>query len=159
MLRNAVLVGCKLGTELLQRVTTESGGKKWEEGIAFLTTALEDAATYLEEAPADVPDIDSVAQWYILLMILIRDQISDDLREVQVGCPESTVVFLMSSPPRLLLCSARRHQHRTLWRIQQISRHPYSEDIPMPPPTTHRQTIHGCYPNLRTPVRANIRSG
>ena len=62
------------------------GDKKWEEGIAFLTSALEDAKTYMEEAPPDNRHMKNVLYWYIMLTITLRgSEMSADLQELAVS--------------------------------------------------------------------------
>jgi hypothetical protein len=72
-----------MGICLLQ--TAVVGDKKWEEGVAFLTSAMDDAKTYVDEAPPDSRHMQKVLYWYILLTLALRGpEISEDLRELQV---------------------------------------------------------------------------
>lgn len=71
-----------LGIEILQQMPGV-GDQKWYEGIAFLHSALEDAKTYIAEAPPDNRNMKNVLYWYILLMVTIKD-LSPDLRELEV---------------------------------------------------------------------------
>ena len=52
MMQRAVERGGDMGIKILQD-TPDTGDKKWEEGIAFLMSALEDAKTYIEQTPPD----------------------------------------------------------------------------------------------------------
>lgn len=72
-----------MGIRLLQSAVT--GDKTWEEGVAFLTSAMDDAKTFVEEAPPDSRHMPKVLYWYILLTLAIKGpEISEDLRELQV---------------------------------------------------------------------------
>jgi len=62
----------------------EAGDKKWEEGTAFLMSALEDAKRFMQEAPPDNRHMKNVLYWYILLSLLIKETVSPDLRELDV---------------------------------------------------------------------------
>lgn len=85
--------------QLLQRAVEHAGGmgiialhqsghgesQKWEEGMAFLTSALEDATTYIEEAPPDIRAMKNVLYWYILLTLAMHGaDIKEDLSGLQV---------------------------------------------------------------------------
>jgi len=68
------------------------GDKKWEEGVAFLTSALEDSKIYVEQAPPDSKHMKNVLYWYILLNLAIRGpEMSEDLQglRVRLGFPLS----------------------------------------------------------------------
>ena len=58
---------------------------KWQVGVAFLQSSLEDAKRFLEEAPPDNRYMKNVAYWFILLTIVVSEKISPDLREIEVG--------------------------------------------------------------------------
>lgn len=98
MMQRAVEHAGDMGIKLLQDLP-DAGDKKWEEGIAFLMSALEDAKTYVNEAPPDNRHMKNVGYWYILLSILIREKLSPDLRELDVGR------LLCPSKPRLICYS------------------------------------------------------
>lgn len=56
-----------------------------EESMAYIASGLEDAATYIAEAPPDSWYLKSVLQWHIVLTLLNRGgEINRDLREVKV---------------------------------------------------------------------------
>lgn len=84
MMQRAVEHAGDMGIKILQDIPYEEN-KKWEEGIAFLMSALEDARTYIEQAPPDNRHMKNVSYWFILLSVLIKDNLSSDLRELQVG--------------------------------------------------------------------------
>ncbi|KAJ3566372.1 hypothetical protein NP233_g7052 [Leucocoprinus birnbaumii] len=100
LLYRAVDHAATLGLEILGQMP-EVGDNKWYEGIALLHSALEDAKTYISEAPPDNRNMKNVLYWYILLMITIKD-LDPDLHEIEdaikkleitdeimrlVGCP------------------------------------------------------------------------
>jgi hypothetical protein len=83
LLHRAVDHAGDMGICLLQAAVV--GDKKWEEGVAFLISALDDAKTYVEEAPPDSRHMKKVLYWYILLTLAMKGpEISEDLRELQV---------------------------------------------------------------------------
>jgi hypothetical protein len=82
MMQRAVEHAGDMGVKLLQEVP-DVGEKKWEEGIAFLTSAVEDAKTYVEGAPPDNRHMKNVGYWFVLLTMLIKDDLSPDLRELR----------------------------------------------------------------------------
>lgn len=83
MLQRAVDHAGDMGIKILQDMP-EAGDKKWEEGTAFLMSALEDAKRFMEEAPPDNRHMKNVLYWYILLSLLIKETVSPDLRELDV---------------------------------------------------------------------------
>ena len=85
MMQRAVEHAGEMGIQILQEAS-DAEDKKWVEGIAFLTSAMEDAKTYIAEAPPDNRHMKNVSFWYILLHITMTEEMSADLREVQVGC-------------------------------------------------------------------------
>lgn len=83
LLHRAVVHAGDMGIILLQ--TAVAGDNKWEEGVAFLTSAMDDAKMYVEEAPPDSRHMKNVLYWYILLTLAINGSvISKDLHELQV---------------------------------------------------------------------------
>lgn len=83
LLHRAVDHAGNMGICLLQ--AAGAGDKKWEEGVAFLTSALDDAKTYVEEAPPDSRHMKKVLYWYILLTLAMKGpEISEDLGQLQV---------------------------------------------------------------------------
>lgn len=83
LMQRAVGHAGDMGLSLLQEARV--GDHKWAEGIAFLTSALEDARIYVEEAPPDNRHMRRVLYWRILLDLAINGHnFGDDLRELQV---------------------------------------------------------------------------
>lgn len=82
MMQRAVEQAGEMGIQILQ--DSSEGDRKWEEGIAFLTSALEDSKTYISQAPPDNRHMKNVLYWNILLRITTDDEISGDLRELEV---------------------------------------------------------------------------
>ncbi|KAJ7089251.1 hypothetical protein B0H15DRAFT_840062 [Mycena belliarum] len=82
MMQRAVDQAGEMGIHILQDSASE-GDKKWEEGIAFLTSALEDSKTYIAHAPPDNRHMKNVLYWNILLRVAIEEDISPDVRELQ----------------------------------------------------------------------------
>lgn len=83
LLQRAVEHAGNMGIMLLQD-SPDTSGKTWEEGIACLLSASEDAKTYVDEAPPDSRHMKNVGYWYLLLSILLRKDLSPDLRELEV---------------------------------------------------------------------------
>lgn len=84
MMQRAVEHAGDMGIKILQD-TPDAGNDKWEEGIAFLMSALEDAKIYIEQAPPDNRHMKNVSYWFILLSVAIKDNLGPDLHEIQVG--------------------------------------------------------------------------
>ncbi|GLB39184.1 putative MYND finger [Lyophyllum shimeji] len=83
LMQRAVEHAGNMGIQILQE-SPAAGKGRWEEGIAFLMSALEDAKTFVEEAPPDNRHMNAVLYWYILLTITINGPgSSTDLRELQ----------------------------------------------------------------------------
>ncbi|KAF8899811.1 hypothetical protein CPB84DRAFT_1780041 [Gymnopilus junonius] len=103
MMQRAVTHAADMGTRLLQEMP-EVGDKKWEEGIAFLTSALEDARSYLDGAPPDNRYMKNVGYWYVLLSMLIREDLSPDLQELKDNLEKLKIAeqfshFIGTPPP------------------------------------------------------------
>lgn len=72
------------------------GAKKWEEGVAFLNSAYEDAKTYINDGPPDMRGMKGVLQLYILLSVAIRGpELSMDLKELRVRSPSFSLTQTM----------------------------------------------------------------
>lgn len=85
LMQRAVVHAGDMGIRILQD-SPAAGKAKWEEGIAFLMSALDDAETFVAQAPPDNRHMNPVLYWYILLMITINEAtLSTDLRELQVS--------------------------------------------------------------------------
>ncbi|RDB27508.1 hypothetical protein Hypma_003895 [Hypsizygus marmoreus] len=83
LMQRAVEHAGDMGIQILQESPT-AGKAKWEEGIAFLMSALDDAKVFVEQAPPDNRHMNAVLYWYILLTIAIKGpELSTDLRELQ----------------------------------------------------------------------------
>lgn len=73
-----------LGLAKLQ--TCRAGDAEYSEGVAFLTSALEDAKAFVDEAPPDTRHMSSMISWYIVLTIAMRGpELSLDLKELNVS--------------------------------------------------------------------------
>ncbi|CAK5268828.1 unnamed protein product [Mycena citricolor] len=83
LMQRAVDHAGDFGIRILQGAAAVEGGHKWEEGIAFLMSALEDSETYIAEAPPDNRNMRNVLYWNILLRIAMDEHVSSDLRELQ----------------------------------------------------------------------------
>ncbi|KAJ6572053.1 hypothetical protein B0H19DRAFT_1132370 [Mycena capillaripes] len=82
MVQRAVEHAGEMGMRILQEASS-ADDKKWVEGIAFLTSALEDSKKYISHAPPDNRHMKNVLYWYILLRITMEEDMSEDLREIQ----------------------------------------------------------------------------
>ncbi|KAH0833373.1 hypothetical protein J3R83DRAFT_12474 [Lanmaoa asiatica] len=61
------------------------GDQKWEQGQAFLSSALDDAQVYLTQAPPDMRHRKSILYWYIVLSLAEKGpELSTDLHELKV---------------------------------------------------------------------------
>ena len=83
LMQRAVQHAGDMGHRLLQEMP-EAGERRWEEGIAFLMSALDDAKAYIEGAPPDNRHMKNVGYWYVLLTILLEENLSPDLKELKV---------------------------------------------------------------------------
>lgn len=98
LMQRAVEHAAEMGMQKLQNMDpTEEG---WEVGVAFLTSALQDAKQFLAEAPPDARYKKNVAYWFILLTIVLNETVSLDLREIQVS--SKSLIYL----PRVVLTHA-----------------------------------------------------
>ena len=94
MMQRAVEHAGDMGVKLLQEVP-DVGEKKWEEGIAFLASAVEDAKAYVEGAPPDNRHMKNVGYWFVLLTMLTKDDLSPDLRELSVRFFPRVTLFII----------------------------------------------------------------
>lgn len=77
MMQRAVDHAGDLGLRILQDGVAEA---RWGEGLALMTSALEDAKIFVQEAPPDNRHMKSVLQWFILLSIALKGpEMSEDL--------------------------------------------------------------------------------
>ncbi|KAJ3553888.1 hypothetical protein NP233_g12543 [Leucocoprinus birnbaumii] len=81
LLKLAVQRAGTLGLETLRK-GAKIGGSDWYEAMAYFRCALEDAKTYIAEAPPDGVNMRPVLGWYIILMVTMTD-LSPDLRELE----------------------------------------------------------------------------
>ncbi|GBE89126.1 hypothetical protein SCP_1501290 [Sparassis crispa] len=64
----------------------KAGGKDYSEGVAFLMSALEDAKTFIAEAPPDSRNMQIILNWYIILTIALQGpEISTNLAELDLA--------------------------------------------------------------------------
>lgn len=64
------------------------GDSAYTEGIAFLTSALEDAKIFIAEAPPDNRNMEAVLSWQILLTLALRgNELNYNLQEFDVSLP------------------------------------------------------------------------
>ncbi|KDR72532.1 hypothetical protein GALMADRAFT_228823 [Galerina marginata CBS 339.88] len=80
LLEYAIENGAYVGSGQLQQ-TRNLDHPSWKEGIALLTSAIDDAKAYIESAPPDEPYMRNACSWYVLLRILVAPDISPDLSE------------------------------------------------------------------------------
>ncbi|KAJ3776438.1 hypothetical protein FB446DRAFT_682836 [Lentinula raphanica] len=72
LLRRAVELAADYGLCYFQADHEDQGKMKWEEGIAFLMSALEDSETFIDEAPPDNPYMIVMLYWNIILTITMQ---------------------------------------------------------------------------------------
>ncbi|KAF8180415.1 hypothetical protein BJ912DRAFT_632089 [Pholiota molesta] len=112
MMQRAVQHAGEMGMRLLQEMP-EVGDKKWEEGIAFLYSALDDANAYMAEAPPDNRHMKNVGYWHVLLTILLADNLSPDLHELKPSLERLKIAdqfseFIGIPPPKTNLRLAQQ---------------------------------------------------
>ncbi|KAF5340216.1 hypothetical protein D9611_007973 [Ephemerocybe angulata] len=85
LMQRAVEHSAELGLTTLQEVRSngEDGDNKWAVGVAFLTSALEDARRYIQEAPPDSRYMKNVTYWFVLLTAVVSETVTEDLSEVK----------------------------------------------------------------------------
>ncbi|KAG9314772.1 hypothetical protein JVU11DRAFT_3855 [Chiua virens] len=60
------------------------GDYRWEQGQAFLSSALDDAQIFIAEAPPDMRHRKNILFWYFLLTLAVKGpELSTDLRELK----------------------------------------------------------------------------
>lgn len=98
LLSRAVEIAGNLAICRIQESTI--GDRKWDEGHAFLSSALDDAQIYLAQAPPDTRHRKSVLYWYIALTLADKGpELSTDLRELKASIASCGV--LRGSPSHL----------------------------------------------------------
>ncbi|CAL1708906.1 unnamed protein product [Somion occarium] len=81
------------------------GEPQWQEGVAFLVSAYEDAKMFFAEAPPDAKHMLCILNWYIILDIAIHGpELSPNLQELEVAKQKiewaSQFAEFIGSPPR-----------------------------------------------------------
>lgn len=123
LMQRAVEHSAELGLQTLQKVHLSAGGvvneREMEEklglGVAFLQSALEDAKTFLAEAPPDNRYKKNVGYWCVLLTIVVSESVSPSLKELKV-CIAFIQVMLITyatSPERCRYPQDRRRLCQT----------------------------------------------
>ncbi|KAF7980251.1 hypothetical protein HWV62_38985 [Athelia sp. TMB] len=102
LLQRAVDHAGDLGVTNLQN--TSLGSKKWEEAVAFLSSAMEDAKMYMNEAPPDSRHMRKVLYWYTVLSMTLRGpEISPGLVELEDALTKSKFAddfaYFVGNPP------------------------------------------------------------
>uniref|UniRef100_A0A8H7XS32 ARM repeat-containing protein n=1 Tax=Psilocybe cubensis TaxID=181762 RepID=A0A8H7XS32_PSICU len=110
--QRAVIHAADMGVKILQDMP-DVGDKRWEEGIAFLSSACEDAKSFLEGAPPDNRYMKDVGYWYILLSMLLKDDLSADLHELKpdlerLKAADEFSIFMGLPPPKTELRLAQQ---------------------------------------------------
>lgn len=137
MMQRAVEHAGDMGVRHLQESPTV-GDKKWEEGIAFLMSALEDSRTYVENAPPDNRHMKNVSYWYILLSLTVRaSEISANMRELRVSLSFIILTMILTL-------------YQSALEVLKIA-DDFSSHIGVPPPKTNlrltEQTVVKLYPS------------
>ncbi|KAG2137433.1 uncharacterized protein EDB93DRAFT_766241 [Suillus bovinus] len=107
LLHRAVELAGNLGVCRIQE--SSPGDRKYDEGVAFLMSAMEDAKSYVTEAPPDARHMKNVLYWYICLTLTIKGpETPADLQELQVafkklGYADEFSILLGTIPPRTQL--------------------------------------------------------
>ncbi|KAG1741461.1 uncharacterized protein EDB91DRAFT_1130575 [Suillus paluster] len=107
LLHRAVELAGNLGVCRIQE--SSPGDRKYDEGVAFLMSAMEDAKVYTMEAPPDARHMKNVIYWYICLTLAIKGpETPADLQELQValkklGHAEEFSILLGTIPPKTQL--------------------------------------------------------
>ncbi|KIJ63203.1 hypothetical protein HYDPIDRAFT_176220 [Hydnomerulius pinastri MD-312] len=107
LMHRAVEIAGNLGVCRIQE--SREGERKWEEGIAFMTSAWEDAKTYVSQAPPDARHMKNVLYWYICLTLAIKGpEISVNLNELQGAVKKLKIAddfsrFFGINPPKTQL--------------------------------------------------------
>ena len=74
----------QLGISKIQ--SSRPGDMMWSEGVAFLKSALDDAKTFIAEAPPDSSHMRTILNWYIILFVTMHGpEITPDLRQLKVN--------------------------------------------------------------------------
>ncbi|KAG2111771.1 hypothetical protein BD769DRAFT_1630248 [Suillus cothurnatus] len=107
LLHRAVELAGNLGVCRIQE--SSPGDRRYDEGVAFLMSAMEDAKVYATEAPPDARHMKNVLYWYICLTLTIKGpETPADLQELQValkklGYADEFSILLGTIPPKTQL--------------------------------------------------------
>jgi len=89
MMKRAIQFAADLGIKAVLNPHVEGGGK--ELGIAFLTSAMEDAKDFITNAPPDSRHMQEVVDWYMLMTITLKGP------ELQMSLSDFGVSILYTS--------------------------------------------------------------
>lgn len=93
LMQRAVEHAGELGISKLQDVSAH-GDRAWQEGTAFLMSALEDSRIFIQHAPPDNRHLKRVLYWNILLRLATEGpELSLELNELQVSFPFGNSVW------------------------------------------------------------------
>ena len=70
MMKRAIQFAADLGIKAILNPHLEGGGK--ELGVAFLTSAMEDAKDFITNAPPDSRHMQEVVDWYMLMTLTLK---------------------------------------------------------------------------------------
>ncbi|KAH9477955.1 hypothetical protein JR316_0010188 [Psilocybe cubensis] len=104
LMLQAVILAANMGVSIIQSMP-DSRDKRWQEGIAFLSSAYDDAKLFMEGAPPDNHYMDVVACWYILLHMILLKDLSSDLHEIKrnlerLHAADEFNIFMGIPPPK-----------------------------------------------------------
>jgi len=92
LLYSAIMNAGLMGIEYMTKAAR--GESAWEDAYTFLRVGLEDAKTFIAEAPPDSRNMSSAILWCILFTVTLRgSDLSNDLREIQVCSMITTILF------------------------------------------------------------------
>jgi len=139
LLWRAVEHAAWIGQKHLADCGSETEARVWEEGIAFMLSALDDAKEYVETAPPDHTHRKDVLYWYIILTITVKGpEISPDLKELKV----SLIDLILSR--RLTHSWLEQGIFHQLKLTEEMAR--FFDSLNHPPPKT---MIWHCVDNIR----------
>jgi hypothetical protein len=111
LLQRAVDHASTLGLRTLQDADTT---QQWEEGIAFLSSSLEDARTYVEQAPPDNRNMKNVIYWYIVLTLAMKGpSVSETLNDKELTVRAHLQHILLCNDSTLRRLRSRSSNNRT----------------------------------------------
>ncbi|KAH6905836.1 hypothetical protein BKA70DRAFT_1107218 [Coprinopsis sp. MPI-PUGE-AT-0042] len=150
LMHRAVDHAAELGLETLQ-FSPGIGDAKWELGTSLLRSALEDSKKFMEDAPPDNRYMKLIVYWYVLLTILISEDISLDLHEIKraqerLKIAEDVAKLLNAGPPNTM----HRRTYQTVVKLFKESMEKYGElfkrqaeerELPAVAPPSDKNTI------------------